>query len=48
MPLEEITTIEQAVENVEGKVRLLAEFQNPTDRPLRSGDFVTIVAYPER
>jgi WD40 repeat protein len=43
-----ITTVEQTIENVEGKVRILAEFTNPKNRPLRSGDFVTIVAYPRK
>jgi WD40 repeat protein len=44
----QITTIEQTIENVEGKVRILAEFTNPKHHPLRSGDFVNIVAYPRK
>jgi len=43
-----ITNVEQALESVDNKVRVMAEFNNPADRPLMAGDVVTVVAYPQK
>src|SRR5262249_16104186 len=43
-----ITNVEQALENVENKVRIMAEFVNPPNLPLMTGDVVTVVAYPQK
>jgi WD40 repeat protein len=49
MPLmARIQTVERSLESVEGKVRIIADFKNPPDRPLMPGDVVTVVAYPQK
>jgi WD40 repeat protein len=42
-----VTNVEEILESVDGKIRIMAEFNNPTDRSLMPGDEVTIVAYPQ-
>jgi multidrug efflux pump subunit AcrA (membrane-fusion protein) len=42
-----ITNIEKPIEAVENQVKVTAEFENPGQR-LRSGDVVTMVAYPKK
>jgi WD40 repeat protein len=43
----QITNIERAVESSESQVRVMAEFANPENLRLLSGDIVTLVAYPK-
>ncbi len=43
-----ITDIERIVESGVGTVRIVAEFDNPPDRPLHAQDTVTLVAYPSK
>jgi WD40 repeat protein len=43
-----VTNVEQMLESVDNKVRVMAEFNNPADRPLMAGDVVTVVAYPQK
>jgi WD40 repeat protein len=43
-----VSNVEPSVEGVQGQVRIMAEFNNPTDHPLVAGDSVTLVAYPKK
>jgi len=46
--LAKVINVEPLLEGVDNKVRIVAELANPADRPLVSGDLVTLVAIPER
>jgi len=43
-----VINVEPLLEGVDNKVRIVAELTNPADRPLVSGDLVTLVAIPEK